>query len=135
MGSYADGRVAAVDHAVGRGLTRLVGTYPSVGYGRHKDVGTRQWFADLLAWAGVRPHLRVSNQAVTARLHDGEGGRYLWVLNPSRVTQHVTVSLAADLEPVTGLTTHWGNHPPRLVDTHTIDLTLDSRDGHVVRLG
>jgi len=38
---------------------------------------------------------RVSDIAVQARLHTGEGGTYLWVVNPGRTAKAVTVTVDA----------------------------------------
>ncbi|WP_349331872.1 beta-galactosidase [Actinopolymorpha sp. B9G3] len=136
VGWYADGKVAAVDHAVGEGRTRLVGTFPSVGYHRHHAQGTRSYFARLLDWAGQRQRVRVSDSRVTARVHDGAGGRYLWLLNPTREPVRVTATLAATAKAVGELEVLWGGGESAvLVDQHSIDVQLPARDAVVVELG
>ncbi|SDS64223.1 beta-galactosidase [Actinopolymorpha singaporensis] len=129
VGWYADGRVAAVDHQIGAGRTRLVGTFPGAGFGRHHDQGTRSYFARLLEWAGVRQLVRVSESRVIARVHDGEGGRYLWLLNPGHEPVRVTATLAAHVPGSSGLSVRWGD-PARvgLVDGRSVDATIGARD-------
>jgi beta-galactosidase len=96
-GKYANGHVAAVENRYGKGKALLIGTYPGAGYFRHHDAGTRAFFLGLLAWAGVGQQVASSDPAIKARLHNGAGGGYLWVINPTREarTSKVTPSPAA----------------------------------------
>jgi beta-galactosidase len=136
VGWYAEGKVAAVDHAVGEGRTRLVGTFPSVGFHRHHGQGTRSYFARLLDWAGQRQRVRVSDARVTARVHDGDGGRYLWVLNPVREPVRVTATLAATATAVGDVRVLWGGGESAVpVDGHSVDVQVPARDAVVVELG
>jgi beta-galactosidase len=93
-GRFADGRLAVVEHAHGRGRTLLAGTHPGVGYFKSSNASNRRYFAEVFSWTGKTQHVRLSNQAMQARLHAGEGGRVLWVVNPTRETQRATVELA-----------------------------------------
>ena len=132
VGWYDDGRVAAVDHAFGAGRTRLVGTFPGAGYARHPEAGMAKFFADLLAWAGRRQQVAVSDPRTVARLQTGDGGRYLWVLNPTRGPVRTTVTLT---EPVGGGTVVWGD-PGSLtpVAEQALTVAVGPRDATVVRL-
>jgi beta-galactosidase len=106
VGWYAGGRVAAVDHAYGRGRTRLLGTMTGAGHGVQGN--GRPAFDALARWAGITPHVRCSDPQVVARLHDGEGGVYLWVANPTRRDRPVRLRLGgrwAGLRPALSL---WG---------------------------
>ena len=135
VGWYPDGKVAAVDHEVGRGRTRLVGTFPSVGYHRHHDQGTGSYFARLLDWAGRRQRVRVTDPRLTARLHDGDGGRYLWLLNPSREPVRATVTLAPAEKDHSDVRVRWGAAAAAsVVDGHSLDVRIPARDGVVVEL-
>ena len=139
VGKYVDGgapgAVAAVDHTFGAGRTRLVGTFPSIGYHQHHDPGTQNYFARLLDWAGARQHVRVTDHRVIARLHDGDGGRYLWLLNPSREPVHVTVSLAPHWPAAGDLSVRWGEATAvTLVDGRSVDATIPARDAVLVEL-
>lgn len=80
-GHYPDGRVAVVDHAAGRGRTRLIGTFPGFGYFERPAPG---FFEEVVAWAGVEPRVRVDTAGVVARLHEGEGRTFLWLVNHNR---------------------------------------------------
>ena len=139
VGKYVDGgapgAVAAVDHTYGSGRTRLVGTFPSIGYHQHHDAGTQNYFARLLDWAGARQHVRVSDHQVIARLHDGDGGRYLWLLNPSREPVDVTVALASHWPAAGDLSVRWGEATAAtLVDGRSVDATIPARDAVLVEL-
>ena len=89
MGQYANGHIAAVEHTFGSGKTLLIGTFPGGSYYRNHAAGTREFFAGLLAWAGVRQQVQSSDPAIKARLHKGAGGTYLWVINPTRTARNV----------------------------------------------
>ena len=84
IGWYDDGRVAVVENAYGKGRTRLVGTVPGYGYDRHPEQASRKFFSSILSWAGKEQHVRLEDPRLTARLHHGEGGTYLWVTNPTK---------------------------------------------------
>ncbi|HZC27807.1 MAG TPA: beta-galactosidase [Actinopolymorphaceae bacterium] len=135
VGWYADGNVAAVDHVLGKGRTRLIGTFAGAGYDRHRDIGTRDYFARLLGRAGLRQHVRVSDSRVIARLHAGDGGRYLWLLNPAREPVRVTATLAPSWEPIEKVRPHWGTAADvSLVDGRSLDASVPARDAIMVQL-
>ncbi len=91
-GRYEDGAAAVVEHRVGSGRTLLFGTYPSVSYFRGPSDENRRFFADILAWGGAEPRVRVSPGGIVGRLFDGDGGKHLWLLNPGRTDVAVSVS-------------------------------------------
>ncbi len=99
-GRYADGCLgggaAVIERRAGRGRTLLFGTYPSVSYFRSPSDENRRFFADVLAWGGNEPLLRVSRPEVIARLLDGDGGKYLWLLNPTSADAPVSVSVRGE---------------------------------------
>jgi beta-galactosidase len=103
-GWYEDGRIAAADHCYGRGKTRLIGTMAGYGYGAHGGAegryrppvrGETSFFEGCLAFAGKRPLVRVSDSKISARLHRGEGGTYLWIANPLRRPLPARVEVSA----------------------------------------
>jgi beta-galactosidase len=103
------------------------------GYAAHEDDRTPALFAELLAWAGVERHVWCSDPRVKARLHDGEGGAYLWVANPTRRDLPVQLRLGGrwrGLKPVGSL---WGADAQQVGDT--VRLTAGARDVAVIRLG
>ena len=99
VGWYEDGRVAAVENQYGKGRTRLIGTM--AGYG-HGLPCTRRLSPLLQGSAGLRrpgTARGCSDPHVKARIHDGDGGRYLWVANPTRQERPVRLQLGSAWGP------------------------------------
>jgi beta-galactosidase len=140
----ANGQIAVVDNAYGEGRTRLIGTM--IGYGHaahafrpsHPDAApyepgvTPELFRALLGWAGRIPHIRSSDRFVKARLHDGGGGTYLWVANPTRRDRPVRLILSEDWGPFSKGHSLWGGECK--VDKQTITLSASARDVTVIAL-
>jgi beta-galactosidase len=140
----ANGQIAVVDNTYGQGRTRLIGTM--VGYGHaahaarphHPDAepcepgATPDLFRSLLGWAGRIPHVRSSDSFVKARLHDGEGGTYLWVANPTRRDRPVRLTISAAWRPFSKGRTLWGSACD--VNDDTITLAAPARDVTVIAL-
>src|SRR5262249_54565321 len=106
-GHYANGHIAAVENQFGKGRALLIGTFPGGGYYLHPSDAGRRFFSGLLKMAGVEPLLRTDNPRVQARLHDGPGGIYLWIVNPERSEQSATVSLPGRLSTVSSTIDLW----------------------------
>jgi beta-galactosidase len=132
-GWYEDGRVAAVDHAYGRGRTRLIGTYPGYGHYHRPSNDSRRFFRRLIEWAGRAQHATVSAPGVVARLHSGPAGTYLWVLNHNRAEVGVDVELSADWGPFERGEPVWSGYQPE-VRGRRISIRVDGRDGAVLAL-
>ena len=142
IGWYEDGRVAAVENAYGRGRTWLIGTMAGAGYAAHRDGrfptggSAALWTTDLwsaaLAFAGKSPHVRCSDPRVKARLHDGPGGAYLWVANPTRHPLPVRLELSAAWGPFSSCHSLWGGEAA--IDERLITLTAPGRDVGVLAL-
>jgi beta-galactosidase len=132
VGTYDDGRAAAVDNAYGAGRTRLVGTMCGYGYGKHPDDRSPQLFADALAFAGKQQHVRSSEPRVKARLHAGTGGTYLWVANPARKPLPVRLELGGAWGPFKKSAGLWGAEAK--VDGRSVALTAGARDVAVIAL-
>ncbi|WP_161605995.1 beta-galactosidase [Microlunatus speluncae] len=133
-GWYDDGRIAAVDHAYGDGRTRLIGTFPGAGFARHPEPGRERFFADLLGWAGREQQVITSDRRSYARLSDGDGGRYLWVLNPTRQPITPTITLSGASAAITSVVA-LRSAEAKAVDDHTLEVTVPARDAGVFRLG
>ena len=133
VGWYEDGRVAAVDHRYGRGRTRLLGTMAGAGYAAHPGERAPTFYKELLAWAGVEQHIWCSEPRVMARLHDGPGGAYLWVANPTRRELPVHLRLASRWRALAPRRSLWG--PPATKVGETIRLLAPARDVAVIALG
>jgi beta-galactosidase len=130
-GWFADGRLAAVENTYGRGRTLLVGTHPGVGYFKTSGEANRSYFAGVFAWTGRDQHVRLSNGALQARLHEGEGGKVLWVVNPTRETQRSAVTVAARHGALRIGQTHWAGEGARIQEAEVV---VPPRDVVVARL-
>jgi beta-galactosidase len=135
VGWYEDGSVAAVEHRYGKGRTLLVGTMAGVGNsvhaGKHEAA---PFFASLLAF-GDQPqpqHVVCSDPRVKARLHDGEGGRYLWVANPTREPIPVRLTVNRGDQALGSARALWG--PDAAVAGDSVELTVPARDVAVLAL-
>ncbi len=135
VGWYDDGQVAVVDHFYGAGRTRLIGTFPGYGFTRQRTDASRRFFASLLAWARKQPHIQCSTPGLVARLHHGESGTYLWLVNHNRQPVDADVALSHGWGPFSRATVLWGEggSPPR-VEGRSISLTTPRRDATVLRL-
>ncbi len=132
-GWYEDGEVAVVENTYGKGKTLLIGTFPGYGYFHHSSPSSREFFAGLLDWAGRTQQVWSSNPVVTARLHQGEGGLYLWAVNPSRSPQKARLALS-DKWSVSGqIRMLWGEYAPA-IEGQSVRLELKARDGAVLLL-
>ena len=80
-----------------------------------------------------RQRVRSSDPDVKARLHDGAGGKYLWVINPTRSTREVTIRLTARDAGLAVDEDLWGGKPVT-VDGDTVKVTVGDRDAAVIRL-
>jgi beta-galactosidase len=132
-GRYPDGRIAIVDNTFGHGRTRLIGTSPGYGYETSERADVCPFFAELLAWAGKDLHIRTSDARVTARLHDGDGGRYLWVTNPSQDAINATLTLSSAWEPFRKTDVLWGTTNPTVTEG-VIEVEVPARDAVIARL-
>src|SRR6185437_7816321 len=90
IGNYADGSIAAVENHFGKGRTILIGTFPGAAYFKKPNAEARALFQSLL---DGKQRLTVSDPSVQARLHEGAGGSVLWVVNPTRESKSVRVTL------------------------------------------
>ena len=130
-GQFANGHLAAVEHTFGRGKTLLIGTFPGGAYERNHTPETREFFASLLGWAGVKPQVTSSDAEVKARLHRGAGGTYLWIVNPTRIARTVKITLPAAFQRATEL---WQGSIPPTVSGEVVTATVTDRNVAVIRL-
>jgi beta-galactosidase len=132
-GHYTNGRIAAVQHKFGKGRTLLIGSFPGSGYYLHHAPATKDAFAGLLELAGVTPAVRVNDASIQARLHQGAGGTYLWITNPTRANRTVTVGLAAAAGNFTSGQDIWGDQRVAL-DSRQVTVNISGRDAAVIAL-
>ena len=128
IGQYENGTVAAIENHFGKGKTILIGTFPGAAYFKKPTAETRALFQSLLP---EKQHIAVSDARVTARLHEGAGGTFLWIVNPTRDAKSISIHLEAgawksgeDL---------WEGTNAR-VNGDTVQIDLPERDGAVLRL-
>jgi beta-galactosidase len=130
-GRYANGHIAAVEHTVGQGKTLLIGTFPGGSYFKTHATATRDFFASLLDWAGVHQQVGSSDHSVKARLHQGPGGTYLWVVNPSRTSRTVKITLPKSFQTANEL---WQQSSTHALTGTTLSTTVEDRNAAVIRL-
>jgi len=133
VGTFDNGSPAAVENDFGKGKTLLIGTFPGAGYYRRHSPETRKFFAGLLEWGGVDQRVRSSDPDIKARLHEGPGGKYLWVLNPAREARDVTIQLTARDARVRAGKDLWQGKPVT-ADGSTVKVTVGDRDAAVIQL-
>ncbi len=131
VGYYANGHVAAVENKVGKGKTLLIGTFPGASYFLNHSAETREFFVDLLSWGGVRQRVLTSDPEVKARLHEGEGGTYVWVVNPTKRTRQVDVTLPSEYRTATDL---WQQASGAHIDGKKLSVSVEDQNVAVVRL-
>ncbi len=133
VGHYADGSVAAVENGYGKGKALLIGTGFGLGYSKHRDADGAAFFRALWAWTGQTQHITCNAPHVTARLHTGAAGTYLWVSNPHFTAMAVELGFSRAWGPFTGAETVWGEEQIA-VDGRTMRLNVPARDLVVARL-
>jgi beta-galactosidase len=132
-GHYANGTIAAVEHKFGQGRTLLIGSFPGGGYFLHHASPTKDLFASLLTIAGVAPQVTIDDKSVQARLHQGAGGTYLWVTNPTRSVRQVKVSIAPAAGNYKSGEDIWGKQSVA-VDGAQVTVSVGGRDAAVIAL-
>ncbi|MBE1613196.1 beta-galactosidase [Actinopolymorpha pittospori] len=131
---YQDHTPATIDNTHGKGKTRLIGTHPSLGYHQHHHPHTTTYYTHLLHWTGREQRVQVSDPAITARLHEGAGGRYLWLINQTRNPRTVTVTLSQVCAPIGTTTVRWGTDKDPVVDHRTVKVEVGARDAAIIGL-
>ncbi len=133
VGTYEEGAIAALENEFGKGKTLLIGTYPGAGYFLHHSAGTRKFFAELLDWGDVTQGVKSDDPEVKARLHEGSGGKYLWVVNPTRTAREVTIQITSGNVGLKASKDQWGGKPVTL-DGNKVRITVGDRDAAVISL-
>ena len=130
-GQYPNGHIAAVEHSSGAGKTLLIGTFPGGSYYRNHSPSTREFFAGLLNWAGAQARLQSSDPQITARLHQGAGGTYLYIVNPTRTPKTAKISLPTAFQKGEEL---WQESGAPSVNGKTVTTVVEDRNAAVIRL-
>ncbi len=132
IGWYEDGKVAAVENNFGQGKVILLGTFPGAGYTNNN--GNKEFFSKLLAWTGKEQQLKISDSRVTARLHTGDGGTYLWVTNPTELELSVRISLSQEWSALVKGKVLWGKEDKVKISENELNLVVNSRNAVVIEL-
>jgi beta-galactosidase len=122
VGWYDDGRIAAVTHTFGKGKTLLIGTMLGYGYAIHGGAEgnykapnrvSGSFFDAVLKFAGKSAQITVSDSQISARLHTGDGGTWLWICNPKRHPIPVRIEIPGSnyskAEALLGPKSEWEN--------------------------
>jgi beta-galactosidase len=85
----------------------------------------------MLAWLGKEKHVTLTNPALYARIHKGDGTTFLWLVNPTREDQQTgfTLAKAHSGRPVASL---W---PEKTAAPQGDRITVPARDAVVLELG
>lgn len=131
VGWYRDGRVAAVQNDFGQGRTLLMGTMPGRGYTVHDGDRCGRFFRELFAFSGKTQLVERTDPRIRARIHDGDGGTYLWVANPKRqdIPVRITVNGAWMFSRTRTL-----RGADAVLEDRTLSLTAPARDVTVLEL-
>ena len=132
-GNYENGKIAAVEHQFGKGRTLLIGSFPGAGYYLHHSPSTKDLFASLLESAGVTPTIRVNDAKVQARLHQGAGGTYLWVTNPTHDRRSVRLRLTPSAGNFTTAEDIWGKQQV-VLEGQQVTISIPERDAAVIAM-
>lgn len=132
-GHYADGRIAVVDNAYGQGKTRLIGTLSGIGYWQHYSQESKNFYAGIPSWADKEQHVKPNEDLVTARLHTGEGGTYLWVINNRADCPVTTLLVSNNWGPFSDCEVLWGERKPT-IKGREITVTIPPFDALLVKL-
>lgn len=130
-GWYEDGRVAAVTNRYGKGETLLMGSMPGRGYTVHHGERCGRFYEKLMAFCGLTPRFKVSDNRIRVRLHSGDGGDYLWIANPLKGRQ-VPVVIESSLGEIRVIESLRG--PTGEVREGKLTLTVPVRDVVVLKV-
>lgn len=130
-GDFDDGRLAVVSNSFGKGRTLLVGTHPSVAYYRKSGDANRAYFAKAIDWLGNERHVALDNAAIHARLHKGDDGLFLWIVNPTREAQTTTFKLAGAYGAAKPVASLW---PEKTGVSGETKVTVPARDAVILQL-
>ncbi len=132
-GQFTNGKIAAVEHKFGQGRTLLMGSFPGSGYYLNHSPTAKALFASFLEIAGVEQQLKTDDSNVQARLHQGSGGTYLWVTNPTLVERPVRVSFRSGAVSFKSAEDQWGKQRATL-SGQNLTVVVPARDAVVLAL-
>ena len=87
IAKFDTGESAIVEHRFGQGRTLLIGSHLSASYHYEGSAELKDFFRNLLDWAGRKPSVSSTNPRVQVRLHTDAQQAYLWIVNSERSQQ------------------------------------------------
>jgi hypothetical protein len=117
----------------------LIGTFPGYGHVHHPSTDSRAFFADLAAWAGIEPNVRIVRPAVDAprtlvgRLHTAPDRAVLWLLNHARDPAVAQVELGSAFGSFVNGRARWGEDAPNVYGRGVV-VEVGARDAAVIEL-
>lgn len=133
VGQYSNGAAAAVENQYGKGKTLLIGTFPVAGYALHHSEGAKNFFKELLIWAEVKQLISTVDPSIKVRLHEGTGGKYLWVINPTRIPRETVIFINPSVGQFRKGLDLWNARPVDL-NGNKVRVQVDERDATVIQL-
>ena len=133
LGTYPDGAAAVTVKRHGDGMAILIGTFPSEGYHRTSSPAVRELLGKLLELAGAASAIDTLQGDVTARLWEGDGRRFLWILNHNREAQTARIRVN-DCRTVSIGAVYWGATDAARTEGQTVLATVPGKDAVVVEL-
>lgn len=101
LGSWSDGSAAITRRAYGSGFITLIGSMPSAAHSKIAEVGFPCWLRECYEReSDAVSEVRSASEGLIVRRWNGEGGRFIWLLNPSQQSREAQVELAPDLKIV-----------------------------------
>ncbi|MCU6796542.1 beta-galactosidase [Paenibacillus sp. WQ 127069] len=132
-GTYTDGSAAVIEHRYGDGKVLLIGTFPSEAYQRTEDPGTRSFFRNVLAWAGIKPQVTVSSGHLQVRLQSGDAGKYAWIINPHHEPVSSFIQISEAFGPVAVKSVMWGEFSGSVTNGQ-FEITVPAKDAVILEL-
>lgn len=126
VGHYPDGSVCAVERAIGKGKTLLIGTFPSAACYETPMESDRAFYYGLLAWSGQTPLVQSSDGKVHLRVFENGGARWLMAVNPTSEDRETVASFPGQTAPQCG-NVLWG-------EADGLTLKVKAMDAVVVEL-
>jgi len=92
--TFPGGAAAAVISTYGKGKTLMLGSYVGAAYETHREPAAAQFYAALLAWAGVRLPVTVVGETAEVRYLQSGADTLVFVFNHGKQSIEPSVSLS-----------------------------------------
>ena len=132
LGKFEDGKKAVIENAFGKGKTLLIGTFPGYAYYSKHDDQTKSFFRNVLAWAGIKQNVKVSDNKLIARLHVNKNNVFLWITNATRETISAEIMVSEKLGKFTGCKSASGES--KSVYDNSFSVTIPERNVGVYKM-